>query len=108
MLLFFSVLPLTWQVGVALAEDIHLMAGAGLRQPTDKLIDLFRERNGYDVFVDYAGSGHLLARIMASGQGDLYMPGAFNYIQKLEQEDMVHSCRDIVFHTPLHFHLLLF
>lgn len=101
LILFFIFLPLAWQAGAAWAGDIYLLAGAGLRQPTDKLINLFRERTGHNAFVDYAGSGHLLARILASGQGDLYMPGAFHYIQKLEQDNMVHSYRKIVFHTPV-------
>ena len=101
LLLFLISLPLTWQAEAARAGDLHLLAGAGLRQPTDKLIDLFRNQTGQNVFIDYAGSGHLLARIKASGQGDLFMPGALDYIQKLEQDNMVHSYREIVFHTPV-------
>jgi molybdate transport system substrate-binding protein len=100
-ILVFALFPLTWGGKSAGAEDLDLLAGAGLRQPTDKLISLFRERTGNNVFVDYAGSGHLLARILASGHGDLFMPGAFYYIQKLEQDKMVHSYQEIVFHTAV-------
>ena len=83
------------------AEDLLLLAGAGLRQPTDRLILDFEQRTGHRVFVDYGGSGNHLARIVASGQGDLYMPGAFFYIEKLEKEGLIHSHKPIVAHTPV-------
>ena len=83
------------------ARDLHLLAGAGLRQPVDELIDLFQEQTGHKVLVDYGGSGNLFASIIASGQGDLYMPGAFHYIEMLEQESMVDSYCKVVAHTPV-------
>ena len=98
---FMSLSPLPWPAREIRAEELHLLAGAGLRQPVDELIDIFQEQTGHKVLVDYAGSGNLLARIIASGQGDLFMPGAFQYIQMLEQEEMVDSYRRIVYHTPV-------
>ena len=101
---FLSVLLLlflTWQAPVSRAEDLSLLAGAGLRQPTDQLISSFQRQTGHRIFVDYGGSGTLLARIIASGQGDLYMPGAFYYIRILEEKGKLHSFRKIVAHTPV-------
>jgi molybdate transport system substrate-binding protein len=102
-LLVFSSLFLTslFPHNSLLAEEIHLMAGAGLRQPTDQLIEEFKLKTGHIVFVNYDGGGRLLASIIASGQGDLYMPGAFQYIKQLEDKNMVHSFCKIVSHTPV-------
>jgi molybdate transport system substrate-binding protein len=83
------------------AEQLHLFAGAGLRQPTDCLIHDFEKRTGHKVLVDYGGSGQLLTRIVTSGQGDLFMPGSFYYIEKLVALDRVHSFGLIVAHTPV-------
>jgi len=83
------------------AAELHLYAGAGLRQPVDQLIEMFQQRTGHCVMVDYDGSGRLLARIRVSGQGDLFMPGSLFFIQKLEQQGRIHSLRPIVAHTPV-------
>ena len=69
---------------VGFSADLLLFAGAGLRQPTDQLIQTFQKESGHTVRVTYAGSGQLMSSILASGQGDLFMPGAFFYIKKLE------------------------
>ncbi len=83
------------------AGELHLYAGAGLRQPVDRLAKAFEEQTGHRVFIDYAGSGQLLARIQASGQGDLYIPGALFYIEKLEQAGGIDSYSPMVQHTPV-------
>jgi len=83
------------------AGELHLFAGAGLRQPVDQLIDMFQKQTGHKVFVDYAGSGQLIARIIASGQGDLFLSPSLYYIQTLEKENVVDSYRRIVSNTPV-------
>lgn len=83
------------------AAELRLYAGAGLRQPTDRLIESFQKKTGHRVVIDYDGSGRLLARITASGQGDLFMPGSIIFIEKLEKKGEIHSRRPIVAHTPV-------
>jgi len=83
------------------AKDLHLFAAAGLRQPTDQLIELFQNRTGHTVYVDYGGSGTLLARIKASGRGDAYMPAAFSYIEKLESSGRIHTYRKVALNVPV-------
>lgn len=87
--------------GTAGATELRLYAGAGLRQPVDRLIESFQEKTSHRVVVDYDGSGRLLARITASGQGDLFMPGSLFFIEKLEKKGGVYSRRSIVAHTPV-------
>jgi molybdate transport system substrate-binding protein len=87
--------------GAAVADELHLFAGAGLRQPVDRIVKNFEETTGHRVFTDYAGGGKLLARIEASKKGDLYIPGAFFYIEKLEKAGRIRSFRPIAQHTPV-------
>jgi len=85
----------------ASAAELHFFVGAGLRQPVDRLVEYFQKKTGHRVVVDYDGSGRLVARITASGRGDLFMPGSFFYIEKLQAEGKIHSWRPVVAHTPV-------
>jgi molybdate transport system substrate-binding protein len=83
------------------ASEIHFFAGAGLRQPVDRLVEVFQERTGHRVVVDYGGSGRLLAKILASGQGDVFMPGSLFYLEKLKSLGKVKTVSPVVAHTPV-------
>ena len=83
------------------SAELLLFAGAGLRQPTDRLIRTFEKETGNRINVAYAGSGQLLSSIVASGQGDLFMPGALFYIRKLNEMGRVDSWKNLVAHTPV-------
>ncbi len=83
------------------SADLLLFAGAGLRQPTDWLIQTFQKETGNTVRVTYAGSGQLMSSILASGLGDLFMPGAFFYIEKLEKMGRIDSFKNVVAHTAV-------
>ncbi len=81
--------------------ELHFFVGAGLRQPVDRLVENFQKRTGHRVLVDYDGGGRLLARMTASDRGDVFMPGSFFYIDKLQAQGKVHSWREVVLHTPV-------
>lgn len=98
---FLAILIVITSVISVSAADLHFFVGAGLRQPTDRLVEDFQKDTCHRVFADYDGSGRLLARIIASGRGDLFMPGAFFYIEKLQDQGMIRSWRPIVAHTPV-------
>jgi molybdate transport system substrate-binding protein len=85
----------------AIAAQLHIFAGAGLRQPVDQLVKAFETQTGHRVFIDYGGAGQLLARIKAAGKGDLFIPGSLFYIQKLQKDGKVETYRPIVQHTPV-------
>lgn len=97
----FALIFFTLTTTSALATELHLFAGAGLRQPVDRLVEDFQARTGHRVNVDYDGSGRLLARITASGRGDLFMPGSMFFLEKLQAGGKVHSWCPIVEHTPV-------
>jgi molybdate transport system substrate-binding protein len=83
------------------AGEVTLLAGAGLRQATDVLTARFEALTGHRVLTSYDGSGRLLARVRASGEGDLFMPGALFYIEHLRKEGRVRAVRPVAAHTPV-------
>ncbi|BBO93408.1 molybdate ABC transporter substrate-binding protein [Desulfosarcina ovata] len=85
----------------AYAARLHIFVGAGLRQPVDQLVHAFEAQTGHQVVVDYGGSGQLLAKINVAASGDLFIPGALFYIEKLEKAGKIRSYRPIVAHTPV-------
>ncbi len=85
----------------ASADEIYLLCGAGLRGPVDKLTSAFTKETGIDVKTEYGGAGKLLARLEATGEGDVYIPGSHFYVDKLKAEGSVESARPVVLHTPV-------
>ncbi len=83
------------------AAELFLYAGAGLRKPTDQLIEKFEKQTGHKVIVNYGGSGKQMSRYLSAQQGDLFMPGSYFYIEKLKEKDLVLSDKKVVLHTPV-------
>jgi molybdate transport system substrate-binding protein len=83
------------------AEELYVFAGAGLRQPLDEIIHVFEQETGHRILVDYGGSGQLYSKILISRQGDLFIPGAFFYIEELSKTGLIHSYKPVVAHTPV-------
>ena len=44
------------------AADLYLYAGAGLKEPVEKIVKQFEQNTGNKVTVEYGGSGQILAR----------------------------------------------
>ncbi len=85
----------------ASAKQLHLLCGAGLRQPVDELTKDFKEKTGITVDTEYSGSGKLMARLKATGIGDVYIPGSHFYVDKLKKEGEILSSHPVVLHTPV-------
>ena len=85
----------------ARAQELRLWAGAGLRQPVEKLVERFSQQSGLKVYVDYGGSGQLVSRLLAAGRGDLFLPGSLHYIKQLKKRGLVVSTLPVALHTPV-------
>ncbi|WP_386686983.1 molybdate ABC transporter substrate-binding protein [Lonepinella sp. MS14437] len=83
------------------AAELHLYAGAGLKSPVEKIIKQFETQTNNKVTVEYAGSGQLLARYQTTQQGDLYLPGSADYVEKLQQTGDVIESAPLVLHIPV-------
>ncbi|HQK94570.1 MAG TPA: molybdate ABC transporter substrate-binding protein [Armatimonadota bacterium] len=65
-------------------------AGTGQRAALDEISELFRAKHPkVKVDFSYKGSGYFLADIMASREGDLYMPGEAFYVDQAAERGFV-------------------
>lgn len=85
----------------AFSAELHLYAGAGLRQPVEAVVRQFEEQTGNRVIIEYGGSGQILTRFNLTKAGDLFLPGSADYVEKLQQEDQVTDSAPLVLHTPV-------
>ncbi|OBU02150.1 molybdate ABC transporter substrate-binding protein [Morganella psychrotolerans] len=99
--LMLSALLLCCSVPAAIAAQLHMYAGAGLRPPVEKIIDKFEKETGNKVAVEYGGSGQILTRFELTKQGDLFFPGSADYVEKLQKENLVTESHPIVRHIPV-------
>jgi molybdate transport system substrate-binding protein len=80
---------------------IHVYCGAGMQKPMDEIAKEFENEYGIKVICDYAGSGYLLAKITSTKSGDIFMPGDYLYIKKLEKEGGVLEYKNFTKHIPV-------
>lgn len=99
--LMFSALLFCCSVPAAMAAELHMYAGAGLRPPVEKVISQFERETGNTVTVEYGGSGQILTRFELTKQGDLFFPGSADYVEKLQKEKQVTDSYPIVRHIPV-------
>ncbi|SPY33748.1 molybdate transport system substrate-binding protein [Pasteurella canis] len=83
------------------AVDLHLYAGAGLKDPVEKIVKQFEQQTGHKVTIEYGGSGQLLARYNTVKTGDLYLSGSSDYVEKLEKTGDVKASAPLVLHIPV-------
>ena len=83
------------------AADLYLYAGAGLKDPVEKIVQQFEKNTGNKVTVEYGGSGQILARYYQVKTGDLFLSGSADYVEKLQQADQVKAVTPIVLHIPV-------
>ncbi|HDN2511884.1 TPA: ATP-binding cassette domain-containing protein [Providencia rettgeri] len=61
--LLLSSLFICFTLSQAMADQLHIYAGAGLRPPIEKVVEKFEKETGNTVTVEYGGSGQILTRI---------------------------------------------
>ncbi|AOP42371.1 molybdate ABC transporter substrate-binding protein [Edwardsiella piscicida] len=95
-------IALLWGWGaLAAAAELHLYAGAGLREPVEAVVSAFEKQSGHRVTVEYGGSGQLLTRINLTHAGDLFLPGSADYVERLRAQGRVSFSAPLVLHTPV-------
>jgi molybdate transport system substrate-binding protein len=81
--------------------SIHAYVGAGMQQPMDEIGKEFEKKYNIKVNYDYAGSGPLYSKILASNKGDIYMPGAYFYVSELSKKGYIIEYSNITKHIPV-------
>ena len=79
------------------AADLYLYAGAGLKEPVEKIVKQFEQNTGNKVTVEYGGSGQILARYNQVKTGDLFLSGSADYVEKLAQDNQVKAVEPLGF-----------
>uniref|UniRef100_A9A718 Molybdenum ABC transporter, periplasmic molybdate-binding protein n=1 Tax=Methanococcus maripaludis (strain C6 / ATCC BAA-1332) TaxID=444158 RepID=A9A718_METM6 len=80
---------------------LHAYVGAGMQMPMDEIAVEFEEKYGIKVEYDYSGSGALLSKIVASNQGDIFMPGDCSYVYQLQEKEMITEYSNVTKHIPV-------
>ncbi|MBA2862881.1 molybdate ABC transporter substrate-binding protein [Methanococcus maripaludis] len=80
---------------------LHAYVGAGMQMPMDEIALEFEEKYGIKVEYDYSGSGALLSKIVASNQGDIFMPGDCSYVYQLQEKEMITEYANVTKHIPV-------
>ncbi len=86
---------------LASAAELHMYAGAGLRQPVEAAVKLFEQNTSHKVVIEYGGSGQILTRFNLTKSGDVFLPGSADYVEKLRQAGQVVTAYPLVLHTPV-------
>ncbi len=66
-------------------ETLNLYVAAGMKNPMDRVIEIFQSETGATVAVNYGPSGGLYAQIEQDQPCDLYYSADWLYIEKLDE-----------------------
>ena len=69
-------------VGAESSQPIVIFAGSASQPPLEEAAEAFKEMTGVPVTLHIGGSGAMLSQIRLTGQGDLYIPGSPDYMDK--------------------------
>ncbi|MBL0717507.1 MAG: molybdate ABC transporter substrate-binding protein [Desulfosarcina sp.] len=83
------------------SHEILIFAGAGMREPLDKIGRAFEKKYNIKVLYDYEGSGRLGNKIMAGQRPDVYIPGAEQWAKLLKEKGYVKNYQAIALHVPV-------
>ncbi len=95
------ILVVSFAQSTALAAELHMYAGAGLRTSADKIIGKFEAETGNKVTVEYAGMGQLLTRFNATKAGDAFLSGSESYVDDIAKNNEVLVRHKLVLHTAV-------
>ncbi len=82
---------LLWQPWNRVSDSgkvIRFKCAAGMKRPVDEIIQIYKEKYGVEIRVEYGGSGTMLSQVKLSG-GDLYLSADIHHMKIAVQEDLV-------------------
>ncbi|OCG07959.1 molybdate ABC transporter substrate-binding protein [Gilliamella sp. wkB178] len=85
----------------AFAAELHLYAGAGLRVPTEVIVNKFEKQTGNKVNIEYAGMGQLLMRWKSTQSGDVFLSGSAFYVDEINKIMPISLEHKLVYHTAV-------
>lgn len=77
-------------------SGIVVFAGSASQPPLEEAAGKFHEMTGTRVALHFGGSGAMLNQARLTGQGDLYIPGSPDYMEKARELGVVEDERSII------------
>lgn len=90
------ILLLSPTVPAVAGSDIVVFAGSASQPPLEEAAAKFRKETGTRVALHFGGSGSMLNQARLTGQGDLYIPGSPDYMEKARELGVVEEERSII------------
>jgi molybdate transport system substrate-binding protein len=89
--LFFLILLLliAEPTAVKAAQSVVVFAGSASQPPLEDAARVFEKETGTPIILHMGGSGAMLSQIRLTGQGDLYIPGSPDYMEKAQNFGVV-------------------
>ncbi len=96
-LFFLSLLLLSIDTSAAGAiQPVLVFAGSASQPPLEEAARAFTEETGIPIILHLGGSGSMLSQIQLTGQGDLYIPGSPDYMEKAKTFGLVDNDTTII------------
>ncbi|MDT8444006.1 MAG: molybdate ABC transporter substrate-binding protein [Desulfuromonadales bacterium] len=80
----------------AAIQPVVVFAGSASQPPLEEAASVFEEETGIPIILHLGGSGSMLSQIQLTGQGDLYIPGSPDYMEKAKAFGLVESDATII------------
>jgi molybdate transport system substrate-binding protein len=81
-------------------KPIVVFAGSASQPPLEEAAKAFEEKTGTPVILHIGGSGAMLSQIRLTGQGDLYIPGSPDYMDKARDFGLVTDASILAYLVP--------
>lgn len=83
-------------------KTIVAFCGAASKPALEEAAEIFEEKTGIRVELQFSGSGRMLSQMKISQQGDLYIPGSPDYIEKAKKDGAIHpeTTKEIAYLLP--------
>ena len=70
-------------------KSITIFCGSASKPAMEEAAQVFEEETGITVYLNFSGSGTMLAQMKVSESGDLYIPGSPDYMAMAEKDGVV-------------------
>ena len=72
-------------------KTVTAFCGSASKPAMEEAAQAFMEKTGIEVYLNFSGSGTMLAQMKISKSGDLYIPGSPDYMLMAEKDNVVES-----------------
>lgn len=89
-------LSITGPAFAGTTQPVVVFAGSASQLPLEEAAEVFQAKSGIPVILHLGGSGSMLNQIRLTGQGDLYIPGSPDYMEKARSFGLVDGPSSII------------